>query len=375
IILMLELGNNPDIKSEANEFIIRVINDGNHISEEMKEKIFQPFYRMDDETGNKTNPGTGLGLPLARSLAELHHGTLYLDASSDDLNVFVLKLPIKQLSSIILQKENANREADTEEKTTSYSKPVLLIVEDDKEMIQFLYGRFKHSYHTIKASNGKTALEILEKEEVDIVVTDIMMPEMDGLQLCREIKSNVNYSHIPIIMLTVKADLKSKIEGLDAGADAYVEKPFSLEHLSAQISNLLSNRNKVKQAFINSPDRNIGSIALTKADENFLERVTQIIHKNLSDTYFSVDLLSDELHMSRSSLHRKIKGISELTPNDFIQLVRLKKAAELLKEGSYRINEICFLVGFNSSSYFSKSFKKQFGMSPKDFVKKKEGLN
>jgi AraC-like DNA-binding protein len=193
-----------------------------------------------------------------------------------------------------------------------------------------------------------------------------MMPEMDGLQLCAEIKANVDSSHIPVIMLTARADIKSRIEGLDAGADAYVEKPFSMEHLLSQISNIFTNRNKVKQAFINSPAQNTGSIALTNADEIFLERVTRIIDKNLSDANFGVDLLADELNMSRSSLHRKIKGISELTPNDFIQLVRLKKAAELLQEGSYRVNEICFLVGFGSSSHFSKRFKKQFGVPPKD---------
>ena len=371
IVLNLESNKDASIKNETSHFVLKISNDGNLIPGEIKEKIFQPFYQIGDENGNKINSGTGLGLPLARSLAELHRGELYFDDSSVSLNIFVLKLPMKQATSITLQKENANRDTDIEEKTTSSNKPVLLIVEDDKELLQFLSGKFKHNYHIFKAYNGKIALEILEKEDVDIVVTDIMMPETDGLQLCMEIKSNVNYSHIPIIILTAKTDLKSKIGSLDAGADAYVEKPFSMEHLSAQITNLLNNRNKVKQAFINSPSQNIGSIALTKADENFLEKVTQIIHKNLSETLFNVDSLSEELHMSRSSLHRKIKGISELTPNDFIQLVRLKKAVELLEEGSYRINEIYFLVGFNSSSYFSKSFKKQFGMSPKDFVKRK----
>ena len=375
IVLILEYCRDANKENEASHFAIRVTNNGNIIPEDKKEKIFQPFYQIDDENGNKVNQGTGLGLPLARSLAELHHGNLYFDASSGALNVFVLRLPLKQLSSISIQKENENQveEYGIEEKATPSAKPTLLIVEDDKEMVQFLQGKLKNQYHVAKALNGKIALEELAKEEVDIVVTDIMMPEKDGLKLCTEIKSNVHYSHIPVIILTAKSDLKSKIEGLDAGADAYVEKPFSMEHLSAQISNLLSNRNKIKQAFINSPSQNIGSIAVTKADENFLEKVTQIINKNLSDTFFNVDSLSEELHMSRSSLHRKIKGISELTPNDFIQLVRLKRAADLLKEGSYRISEICFLVGFNSSSYFSKSFKKQFGMSPKDFVKKKEG--
>jgi ligand-binding sensor domain-containing protein/signal transduction histidine kinase/DNA-binding response OmpR family regulator len=359
-----------------NQCCVKVSNDGHLIPEDMKEKIFEPFFRIGDENGNSIKSGAGLGLPLARSLAELHKGKLYLDILPGQLNIFILQLPVVQDSVITVREENAEPETETApgEESLFKSKPTVLIVEDDREMRHFLYNRLKSLYNVVKASNGKTALECLKKENVDIVVTDVMMPEMDGLQLCAEIKANVDSSHIPVIMLTAKADIKSRIEGLDAGADAYVEKPFSMEHLLSQISNIFTNRNKVKQAFINSPAQNTGSIALTKADEIFLEKVTAIIDKNLSDVNFNVDLLADELYMSRSSLHRKIKGISELTPNDFIQLVRLKKAAELLQEGSYRINEICFLVGFSSSSYFSKRFKKQFGVPPKE-IKPNENSN
>jgi len=351
-------------------FRIRIANDGALIPEDMKEKIFEPFFRIGDENRNNLKAGIGLGLPLARSLSELHNGKLYLDSQSGQMNVFVLQLPVNQASVFTMRADGAEQEngADpTHDMSGVFSnKPTVLIVEDDREMRQFLYNRLKPTYNVIKASNGKIALECLNKENIDIVVTDILMPEMDGLQLCAEIKSNIDTSHIPVVMLTAKADIKSRIEGLDAGADAYVEKPFSVEHLLAQIYNIFTNRNKVKQAFINSPVQNTGSIALTKADEIFLGKVTDIINKNLSDVSFNVDRLADELFMSRSSLHRKIKGISELTPNDFIQLVRLKKADELLQEGSYRINEICYLVGFGSSSYFSKSYKKQFGISPKE---------
>jgi ligand-binding sensor domain-containing protein/DNA-binding response OmpR family regulator/nitrogen-specific signal transduction histidine kinase len=369
IVLTLE-------NTEDNQFSLKVSNDGHLIPEEMKEKIFEPFFRIGDESGNSIKSGAGLGLPLARSLAELHHGKLYLDILPGQLNIFVLQLPLTQDSVISVQEENTEQETETPqgEESPFRSRPTVLIVEDDREMRHFLYSKLKRVYNVVKASNGKTALECLQKENVDIVVTDVMMPEMDGLQLCSEIKSDVASSHIPVIMLTAKADIKSRIEGLDAGADAYVEKPFSVEHLLAQISNIFTNRNKVKQAFINSPVQNTGSIALTRADEIFLGKVTRIIDKNLSDVNFNVDLLADELHMSRSSLHRKIKGISELTPNDFIQVVRLKKAAELLQEGSYRINEICFLVGFASSSYFSKRFKKQFGVPPKE-IKPNEHKN
>ncbi|MDR0542476.1 MAG: response regulator [Dysgonamonadaceae bacterium] len=353
-------------------FRIEVANDGMLIPEDMKEKIFEPFFRIGDENGNYVKSGAGLGLPLARSLAVLHKGKLYFEVSEDRQNVFVLQLPLTQASTFAIREENAEPESPAANDTASGSGkkpgiPTLLIAEDDRELRHFLYNRLKTAYNVVKVSNGKKALECLRKENVDIVITDVLMPEMDGLQLCAEIKSNVDTSHIPVIMLTAKADVKSRIEGLDAGADAYVEKPFSMKHLLAQISNIFINRNKVKQAFINSPAQNIGSIALTKADEIFLEKVTMAIHKNLPDVAFGVDQLAEELNMSYSSLHRKIKGISELTPNDFIQLVRLKKAAELLREGSFRISEICYMVGFSSTSYFSKSFKKQFGVAPKEF--------
>jgi ligand-binding sensor domain-containing protein/signal transduction histidine kinase/DNA-binding response OmpR family regulator len=366
ILLVLQTEN-------ADYFNIKVISDGQLISDEMKEKIFEPFFQIGDENGNKIKSGAGLGLPLARSLAELHQSKLYLETATGEDNVFVLEIPFNQAAAIRISEETT--EPDTTPPMPLSGKPTLLIVEDDKEMRDFLSGRLKGSYHILKASNGKIALECLQEKEVDIVVTDIMMPEMDGLQLCSEIKSNVDTSHIPVIMLTAKADIKSRIEGLEVGADAYVEKPFSMEHLSAQISNIFINRNKVKQAFINSPAPNISSIALTKADEIFLEKITKIIQKNLSNGSFNVDMLTDELHISSSTLYRKISGISDLTPNDFIQLVRLNKAAELLQEGSYQISEICFLVGFGSPSYFSKRFKKQFGMSPKEYTRQEIGKN
>jgi DNA-binding response OmpR family regulator len=355
-------------------FRTEVMNDGAPIPEEMKEKIFEPFFRIDDNNNaNNLRPGTGLGLPLARSLAALHKGELYVETAVDRQNVFVLQLPLTQTSSITIREETAETETDNHPETDRSAdkktgKPTLLIVEDDRDMRHFLYNRLKTHYNVIKASNGKIALEYLRRENIDLVVTDVMMPETDGLQLCAEIKSNVDTSHIPVIMLTAKTDIRSRIEGLGAGADAYVGKPFSMEHLLAQISNIFTNRNKVRQAFINLPAQNVVSIALTKADEVFLEKATQIIHKNLSDVSFDVNQLADALNMSRSNLHRKIKGISELTPNDFIQLVRLKKAAELLRGGVYRINEICYLVGFGSSSYFSKSFKRQFGVLPSNYL-------
>lgn len=360
-----------DLKIESTSFSITVKNDGKKIKEHLQNKIFEPFYQIEDNDPEHLLTGTGLGLPLARSLAELHTGNLLYLQSEDEYNYFQLTLPIIQPKSVKLEHGNTDKPLSEEitfsEEQNSTSKYSLLIVEDDEDLRVFLCNQLKRHYNILKATNGSEALDILKTRQIDVIISDIAMPVMDGLQLCKEIKSNIDYSHIPVILLTAKTNLQSKIEGLDAGADAYVEKPFSMEHILAQLSNLLSNRNKLKEAFIHSPLVKIRSIAPTKADEDFLKDVTEVIHKNISDTQFSVDTLANSLNMSRSSLHRKIKGVSELTPNEFILLVKLKKAAEYIQEG-YRISEVCFIVGFNSPSYFSKVFKKQFGVSPTEWL-------
>ena len=195
------------------------------------------------------------------------------------------------------------------------------------------------------------------------------MPGMTGFEVTKKLKTEFATSHIPIILLTAKTTLNNKIEGLNSGADAYMEKPFAMPHLLVQIKNLLENRSKLRQNFANSPYIATNSMVQNKADEDFLNKLTEVIRQNLDDDTFNIDDLAREVNMSRTSLHRKLKGITELTPGDFIRIIRLKKAAELLLEGEYRINEICMIVGIRSLSYFSKSFQKQFGVLPKDFAK------
>jgi AraC-like DNA-binding protein len=192
---------------------------------------------------------------------------------------------------------------------------------------------------------------------------------MDGLTFCKALKMNVKYSHIPIILLTAKTSLQSKINGMNIGADEYIEKPYSIDYLKARIENLLENRRKIQESYKNSPELNYSMITHSKADEDFLNGLIAIIHAHLDEVELDVDELAKAMNMSRATLYRKVKSISELTPNDFIRLIRLKKAAELLLQKEYRVNEIAFIVGFNSVSYFSKCFQKQFGLLPKDFEK------
>ncbi|MDB5130591.1 MAG: DNA-binding response regulator [Mucilaginibacter sp.] len=250
-------------------------------------------------------------------------------------------------------------------------KPIVLVVDDNEEILDFVCDDLATDYIVYTAANGQDALNILEKDPVQLVISDIMMPVMDGFELCRQIKSNIQFSHIPVIMLTAKHTFQSKIEGLEIGADAYIEKPFSPRHLRVQIANLLQNRSKIKDYFANSPLVHINTISHSKADEHFLEKLHEEIYKHINDVTLDVEQLAEIMNMSRPTLYRKIKGISDLTPNDLINIARLKKAAELLAEGNHKIFEISELVGYTSQTNFGRNFLKQFGMSPTDFVNSK----
>lgn len=357
------------VLSEGQEsgFCVSIENDGELVEYKLADKIFEPFVQVSSQ--GVVNTGRGLGLPLARSLAQLHGGNLGLDQTCSERNRFVLWLPCTHED--VMEAAIGGRKSVVEAGQEGY--PTLLMVEDNAEMIDFISKKLVSNYMVFKATDGIEALKVLGEQEIDLVVTDVMMPRMDGMELLRAIKSQVEYSHIPVILLTAKSGLQTKIEGLELGADAYIEKPFSLEYLQAQILSLLKNRRLVKDLFRNRPLTEAGVMALTKADDQFLQKVNEVIESNLTNMQFSVDSLAEKMNMSRSSLHRKIKGVADLTPNDYIRLQRLKKAALLLQEGTYRINEIAIITGFTSSSYFTKCFQQHFGMLPKNFAKGMEG--
>jgi two-component system cell cycle response regulator len=254
-------------------------------------------------------------------------------------------------------------------------KPTLLLVDDNEEILEFIENELNEKYTIIKALNGEEALTILKQEVIQLVISDIMMPVMDGFELCKIIKTNFEYSHIPVILLTAKNTLQSKIEGLEIGADAYIEKPFSPEYLRVQIANLLLNRAKIKEYFISSPLVHIKSMAHTKTDELFLEKINEAIFNNLEDTELDVEKLASLMNMSKPTLYRKIKSISDLTPNELINITRLKRAAELLVEGHYKIYEVADMTGYGSQTNFGRNFLKQFGMTPSDYLTMKQVKN
>ena len=356
---------------EKSVFRVRTVNDGALIPIGMREAIFKPFVRLNEQGNGQVTTGTGIGLALARSLAELHKGSLVV-TDKTDVNEFCLTLPVVQEQIIVLPNEEAHAKHETvhtEPVETKNGNPSVLVVEDNPDVLSFISKQMSHSYEVLTASDGAEALKVLDKNFVSLVISDVMMPVMDGFELCKRIKADVNYSHIPVILLTAKTDMQSKLEGLELGADSYIEKPFSPEYLVAVSTNLIKNREKLRQAFAQSPFVEVKTVAQTKADEEFVEKLNEIILTNMDNSEFTSDALADHLGMSRSNFYRKIKGVLGMTPNEYIRVERLKRAAQLMKEGKDRVTEVCYAVGFSSPSYFAKCFQKQFGVLPKDFVK------
>lgn len=358
-----------DVVADAPDFLIEVKNDGALIPASAHKDIFQPFFRMEDAE----HKGTGLGLPLAKSLAEIHNGTISL-VTDKRFNIFTISLPVHQAIEFDLFDKPVFTEtlsiAERDQNDPSDDLPTILLVEDQSDIQEFIAGVLTESYHILKAMNGSQAVEVLNEQVVDLVISDIMMPVMSGLELCRLIKNDLQYSHVPIILLTAKNTLQSKIEGLEQGADAYIEKPFSTGHLEVQIKNLLFNRAKIMAHFAETPEVPLGTLGHSAADSRFLDMLNKAIYSHMHDVDFDIDRLADVMNMGRRTLFRKIKAISSLTPNELISVARLKKAADLMLQDDYRIYEISDLIGFSSAKVFSRAFQKQFGQSPSEYVKK-----
>ena len=363
-------------KSSDKTLEICVRDNGRGIPDPEKSKVFNPFYQI---PGN-SKQGTGIGLSLVKSIVEAHNGKIDVCDCPGSGALFCLTIPtdnpitsdkpkddLDTISSENIDFLYKKDESMVQNLAVLKNKQVLLIVEDNDEMRKFLFDNFKEECIVLTASDGTEGLALLKTREVNLIISDLMMPGMNGLEFCRVVRTNYLYSHIPFVLLTAKTDLDSKIKGLNFGADSYIEKPFSIQYLKAQINNLIENRTLLRRKFSEMPFTPIATIAGNSADEQFLNKLNEIVEQNIANEEFSIDQLAEELFISRSGLFAKIKTLAGVTPNELIQLVRLKKAAEYISLREHRINEIAFLVGFNNPSYFSKCFQKQFGMTPKEF--------
>lgn len=368
-------------EEEGKDFEIVVSSSGEVIPLEFKEKIFEPFFRMPEI---ESQSGTGIGLALSRSLAELHKGTLCLTGEEEKANVFKLSLPVFQDRayqeiqepknseewSHPVQVENIAKEEYFESLKANQKEsdePSVLIVDDNSEILSFVSQVLSGSYRVFQASGAAEAFAVLQEETISLIISDVMMPDVDGYELCKKLKENLEYCHIPLVLLSAKGSLDSKLDGLEAGADIYIEKPFSPSFLTAQVESLLTNREKIREYFSRSPLAHIKSMAHSAADSHFLESLQQVIDKHLDNTSFDVEQLAWLMNMSRPTLYRKIKGICEMSPLELITVSRLKKAAQLLVESDYTIKKIAQEVGFSSQTQFSRNFMKQFNISPSQY--------
>lgn len=350
---------------------LRISDNGCGINVGEQEAIFKPFYQVKEDRPSDYI-GTGIGLLLVKKLVAMLQGELALESKVGAGSVFIIRftaaigeqedtkimepLQIESLPLIALpEKEIRNQ---------------LLIVDDNQDMRQFLIELLSPSYEVVVASDGEEALKILTDRPADLVISDVMMPKMNGFELCSIIKKNLSMSHIPVLLLTAKVATEDRIEGLETGADVYVEKPFSADVLKVQVKSLLLNRERLRTSCLTTPMVPLAAVANSQIDEAFLARMSAIVEKNMTEPEFTVETLAQELCMGRSNFFAKVKGISGMTPNDFIRLIRLKKAAELFTGGENCISDVCFRVGFSSPSYFAKCFQAQFGVSPTDFLKK-----
>ena len=343
---------------------VSIEDDGIGIPSAQLDSIFKKFFKVSSEEHHYSNlGGTGIGLALAKSLTEKHGGELKVESEEGLRTVFTVLIPLQESVT------HLESVADLAESEDAEGQQTVLVVEDDPSLLEFLYkGFLAEGYHAIKAKNGADALKKLEKSNIDIVISDVMMPVMDGIALCNAIKNDINFSHLPVILLTAKTNTEAEIQGLESGADAYIAKPFKWKQLSLLIKNLLELQSNLKLRFAQNPFESTDILISGNRDKKFLDKITQVIQERISDPQLSVEDLGKELGISRSSLYKKVKAKTGYVPNEFVRLIRLKAAAKLLTQQEFNISEIGYMVGFSSHSYFSKCFYNQFKLTPSEFA-------
>ncbi|MEY3051441.1 MAG: hypothetical protein RLY31_1226 [Bacteroidota bacterium] len=363
---------------------LAVENDGDPIPAEDLPFVFDRFYKFDREYSG-SYLGSGIGLALTKGLVELHGGTISVESPPGGLTTFRVSFrPGKdhftedQFATDFRSGEDAQHyqlpaERDSLRSTASAGAeaPCLLIVEDNPDVRQYLEDIFRTTYRLLSAAHGAEGLSLALQHLPDLVVSDIMMPEMDGMELCRRLKTDIKTSHIPVILLTARTSLVFRAEGLETGADDYITKPFSPGILLLRVKNLIDSRRRLRERFGSQLRLEPREVTLTTPDEELLRKAIAIVERHMDDSGFDVNRFAQEIGMSRPVLYRKIPALTDYTPNEFIRMIRLKRAAQLLRQNVLSVSEICYSTGFQTPKYFSKCFKEVFQVSPSDYARGK----
>ena len=390
-IIPKDIKENQTVLTEDKIVEIRVIDSGIGIAPEHLDHIFDRYYQIRE---SKEQKGTGIGLALTKELVELHHGQIFVRSEPGKGSTFIVHFlsgrahlgndeisddetaEISEYERIPEEYESVSKDAvkpsagfiDEETFKTSEDHPIILIVEDTEDVRNYIRGFLESKYRISEAQDGDDGFEKALEIIPDLIISDVMMPKMDGFQLCEKLKTDERTSHIPVILLTARASEGSKLEGLETGADDYIIKPFNSKELEIRIKNLIEQRQKLRERFTKDITIAPKEISVTSADERFLNRAIELIEKHISDQDFGVDIFGREIGLSHSQLHRKVRALTNHSPVEFIRTMRLKRAVSLLEQGYGNVAEIAYEVGFNNPSYFSECFRKQFGKSPSEFA-------
>jgi len=370
-----------------NQVEIIVRDSGIGIPKSELQKIFDRFYQVDGSI-IREHEGTGIGLALAKELVELHKGNIFVDSVEGHWTEIKLSIPlgkehlsesdIIEPSDYELRKVDSladflktDEEADEGMSEHLIDKTIVLIVEDNPDVRDFVRDALKDTYHVEEAANGEQGLRRAEKIIPDLIVSDIMMPKMDGYEMTRRLRQDERTSHIPIILLTAKSDKDSKLQGLGLGADDYLIKPFDSDELLARIKNLIETRKMLQEKFGSGTEvlQKPAKATISYLDEQFLNRVMMVIEEHLSEEEFSIEEFGKDVGMSRSQIHRKLKALTGKSTSLYLRTVRLAKAKQMIEQKKGNISDICYAVGFSSPAYFSRCFKEEFGYAPSEHMK------
>lgn len=380
-----------NVSKEENYIKIEVEDTGVGISEEYKEKIFDRFFEVaiHNSPQKNYNKGTGIGLSIAKNIVKLHQGSINIGTKKRQGVIFKVELPLgsshlseneilkdfmpsddvsQYVSQLSSSPESPNEVLDDIIKGDK--KHTILLVEDNKALLIFMKNLLKKDYNILQAENGEIAMKKALKNLPDLIISDVIMPEMVGTELCSLIKSNLKTSHIPVILLTSRTSLIYKVEGLESGADDYISKPFNLKEFKLRIKNLLELKERFKEKFLNENEFVASNIAITSLDEELIKKAFKIVENNISNEQFDIPFFCSELGVSRSLLFTKIKAWTNLTPNEFIHEIRLKSATQLLEQHKINISQVSYKVGFKNPKYFSKCFQKKYGITPTQYASK-----
>ena len=350
-------------RQEQDHIIIAVADTGKGISDKDKPNIFKRFYQSASNDSSQT--GSGIGLHIASDYVHLHHGTISVSDNSPVGSIFTIILPIgKEQSSMVNgQSSMINGQDENNLKT-------ILIVDDNQDMLSFISSCMKEDYRVHTASDGAAALDVLQREQIDLIVSDVMMPGIDGFELCRRVKTDINLSHIPIIMLTARTTDVSRIEGLQLGADDYLTKPFNIEVLRLRVKKFIDWEQDNHRQFRQKMNIEPSEITITPLDEQFIKKAIALVEKNISDSEFSVETMAAEVGMARTTLYKKLMAITGQGPAEFIRTIRIKRGRALLETSQMQVTEIAYAVGFTTVKSFTMNFKNEYGMTPTEFRQK-----